>query len=111
MPAWITPLLAPVCPPATAGPRSSTTASSPGRRRVSSRATASPRIPPPTTARSHSSGAAATSDRLLLRHAARQQFQVGVHHQLDHLLERGARLPAELGARLARIADQVLHLR
>src|SRR3954464_14656586 len=110
MPAWITPLLAPVWPPATAGPASSTTALSAGRRRFSSRATASPRMPPPTTARSHSSGATAISARLLLGHAAGQQLQVGVDHQLDHLLERGARHPAELVARLRRVADQVLHL-
>src|SRR5919112_4527090 len=110
MPAWMTPLLAPVCPPATAGPRSSTTAERSGRRRVSSRATASPRIPPPTTARSHSSGAA-TSASLLLRYAAREQVQIGVDHQLHHLLEGGRRTPAQLLARLARVADQVLDLR
>src|SRR3954464_9883489 len=110
MPAWITPLLAPVWPPATAGPASSTTALSAGRRRFSSRATASPRMPPPTTARSHSSGATATSARLLLGHASGQQLQVGVDHQLDHVLERGARVPAELVARLAGVADQVLDL-
>src|SRR5215217_4650885 len=111
MPAWMTPLLAPVCPPATAGPRSSTIADSAGRRRFSSRATASPRIPPPTTARSHCSGGAPISAGLLLGHAAREQLQVGVDHQPHHLLERRARLPAELLARLAGIADQVLHLR
>src|SRR4051812_4955776 len=110
MPAWMTPLLAPVCPPATAGPRSSTATDSAGCRRDNSRATASPRIPPPTTARSHSSGAAATSARLLLRHAPREQLQVGVDHPLDHLLEGGARAPAKLLARLARVPDQVLHL-
>src|SRR5215217_6278659 len=110
MPAWMTPLLAPVWPPATPGPRSSTTADSSGRRRFSSRATANPRIPPPTTARSHSSGATDISARLLLGHAACEQLQVGVHHQLDHLLERGARLPPKLLARLARVADQVLDL-
>src|SRR3954470_7095142 len=110
MPAWITPLLAPVCPPATAGAASSTTASRPGRRRFSSRATASPRIPPPTTARSHSSGATAISAGLLLGHAAGQQLEVGLDHPLDHLLERRARGPAELLARLGRVADQVLDL-
>src|SRR5215211_764422 len=108
MPAWMTPLLAPVWPPATAEPCSSTTADRSGRRRVSSRATASPRIPPPTTARSHSSGATDISARLLLRYAACEQLQVGVDHQLHHLVERGRRTPAELLARLARIADQVL---
>src|SRR5215213_4798176 len=111
MPAWITPLFAPVWPPATAGPASSTTAFRAGRRRFSSRATARPRMPPPTTARSHSSGATATSARLLLGHAAGQQLQIGVDHPLDHLLERRARRPAELLARLAGIADQVLDIR
>src|SRR5215207_11070647 len=111
MPAWITPLLAPVCPPATAAPRSGTTADSSGWRCFSSRATANPRLPPPTTARSHSSGATDISARLLLRHAACEQLQVRVHHQPDHLLERGARLPPELLAGLGGIANQVLHLR
>src|SRR5829696_5637103 len=110
MPAWMTPLLAPVCPAATAGPRSSTAASRSGRRRFSSRATARPRIPPPTTARSHSSGACGTSARLLLGHAASEQLDVGVDHQLDHVLERRGGLPAELLARLRRVADQVLDL-
>src|SRR5918998_72934 len=102
MPAWMTPLLAPVWPPATAAPRSSTAALRSGRRRFSSRATASPRMPPPTTARSHCAGACGTSARLLLGDAAGQQLEVGVDHQLDHLLERRARLPAQLLARLGR---------
>src|SRR3954468_4475555 len=110
MPAWITPLLEPVWPPATAGPCSSKTASSPGRRRVSSRATASPRIPPPTTARSHSCGAAAISASLLLGHAAGEQFEVGVDHQPHHVVEARRGGPAEPLARLARVADQVLDL-
>src|SRR5689334_20372761 len=110
MPAWITPLLAPVWPPATPGPASSTTAFRSGRRRLSSRVTASPTIPPPTTARSHSSGATAISAGLLLGHAAGQQLEVGVDHELDHLVERGARRPAQLLARLGRVADQVLDL-
>src|SRR5215207_574889 len=100
MPAWMTPLLAPVWPVATADARSSTTRRRSGYRRASSRATARPTIPPPTTARSHSPGGVCTSAGLLLWHAAPEQLQVGVDHQLDHLLERGARPPAELLARL-----------
>src|SRR5918996_1760094 len=112
MPAWITPLLAPVWPVASSGARSSTTAFRSGRRRVSSRATARPTIPPPTTARSHSAGGAAgISAGLLLRYSAAEEVEIGIDHQTNHLLEACARLPAELLARLARVADQVLHLR
>src|SRR5918999_211987 len=106
----MTPLLLPVCPVATSGARSSTTAERSGRRLASSRATANPRIPPQTTARSHSPGEAPTSARLLLRHPAREQLEVGVDHQPDHLLEARPRLPAELLARLRIVAYQVLHL-
>src|SRR5512133_1449166 len=59
MPAWITPLFAPVCPLPTSGARSTTTTRSPGRRRSSSRATASPTMPAPTTATSQVSGGSA----------------------------------------------------
>src|SRR5918992_129559 len=151
MPAWMTPLLAPVWPVAGSGARSSTTASRSGRRRLSSRATARPTIPPPTTARSHSAGGTAVgisadlpvrvsapaeveicidhptdhlrkacarprrsvslSARLLLRHAAPQELEVGVDHQPDHLVEAGARLPSQLLAGFAGVADQVLDLR
>src|SRR5919106_5786454 len=112
MPAWITPLLAPVWPVASSGARSSTTASRSGRRRVSSRATARPMIPPPTTARSHSAGGAAgISAGLLLRYSAAEEVEIGIDHQTNHLLKACARLPAELHARLARVPDQVLHLR
>src|ERR687895_763320 len=110
MPAWMTPLLAPVWPVASLGARSSTTTSSSGRRRLSSRATARPTMPPPTTARSHSAGATGTSAGLLLRHSATEQLEVCVDHQADHLLEARARLPAELLARLAGVPDQMLHL-
>src|SRR3712207_4153720 len=110
MPAWMTPLLRPVCPVATSGARSRTTAERSRCRPVSSRATARPRIPAPTTARSHSPGAAAISPGLLLGHAAREQLEVGVDHQPNHLLEAGARLPAELLARLRVVADEVLDL-
>src|ERR671914_1618990 len=111
MPAWMTPLLAPVWPVATAGARSSTTASRPGRRRFNSRATAKPTIPPPMTARSHSAGGADISAGLLLRYSAPEELEVCIDHQTDHLLEACARLPAELLARLAGVADQVLDLR
>src|SRR5688572_25630789 len=110
MPAWMTPLLAPVWPVASTGARSSTTASRPGRRRVSSRATAKPTIPPPMTARSHSADGAGISAGLLLRYSAPEELDVCIDHQTDHLLEACARLPAELLARLACVADQMLHL-
>src|SRR5687768_12136221 len=110
MPAWMTPLLAPVWPVARTEARSSTTASRPGRRRVSSRATARPTIPPPTTARSHSAGATGTSARLLLWYSATEELDVCIDHQTDHLHKACARLPTQLLARLARVADQVLHL-
>src|ERR687895_2053555 len=111
MPAWMTPLLAPVWPVASTGARSSTTAFSSGRRRVSSRATARPTIPPPTTARSHSAGGAAgISAGLLLRYSAPEEVEIGIDHQTNHLLKACARLPAELLARLARVADEMFHL-
>src|SRR5918992_611685 len=111
MPAWMTPLLAPVWPVAGSGARSSTTASRSGRRRVSSRATARPTIPPPTTARSHSAGGAvAISAGLLLRDSAPEEVEIGIDHQTNHLLEACPRLPPELLARLAGVADQMLHL-
>src|SRR5918992_4369898 len=111
MPAWIPPLLAPVWPVASAGARSSTTASRPGRRRVSSRATAKPTIPPPTTARSHwAGGAAGISAGLLLWYSAPEELEVCIDHQTDHLLEAGARLPTELLPRLGGVADQMLDL-
>src|ERR671914_187270 len=107
----MTPLLAPVWPVASTGARSSTTAFSSGRRRVSSRATASPTMPPPTTARSHSAGGAfGISARLLLRYSAPEEVEIGIDHQTNHLLKACARRPAELLTRLARVADQMLHL-
>src|SRR5919108_1964390 len=106
----MTPLLRPVCPVATAGAASSTTAERSRWRRVSSRATARPRMPPPTTARSHARGAEAISAGLLLGYSAREQLEVGVEHQPDHLLEAGARLPAELFPGLGGVADEVLDL-
>src|ERR687895_1159206 len=111
MPAWMTPLLAPVWAVARSGARSSTTALRFGRRRVSSRATAKPTIPPPMTARSHSAGGAPISAGLLLRYSAPEELEVCIDHQTDHLFKACARLPAELLARLAGVADQVLDLR
>jgi len=35
---------------------------------------------------------------------------VGIHHHLDQLLELDGRLPAQLGAGLRRVAEQVIHL-
>src|ERR671914_2952029 len=86
MPAWMTPLLAPVWPVASLGARSSTTASRSGRRRLSSRATASPTIPPPTTARSHSAGGAAvgTSAGLLIKVSAPAEVEICIDHPTDH---------------------------
>jgi hydrogenase assembly chaperone HypC/HupF len=55
-------------------------------------------------------GPTATSPRLLLRHSASEQLEVCIDHQTNHLLEACARLPAELLARLAGVADQVLDL-
>src|SRR5918999_704890 len=112
MPAWMTPLLAPVWPVAGPGARSSTTASRSGRRRLSSRATAMPTIPPPTTARSHSAGGAAVgiSAGLLIRVSGSGAVEIGIDHPKDHLLEAGARLPSQLLAGFAGVADQVLDL-
>src|SRR5919106_2167305 len=110
MPAWMTPLLAPVWPVARAGARSSTTASRSGRRRVSSRATAKPTIPPPMTARSHSAGGAPISAGLLLRYSAPEEREVCIDHQTDHLFKACARLPTELLPRLGGVADQMLDL-
>src|SRR5215203_1335812 len=110
MPAWITPLFAPVCPPATAEARSSTTALEPGCRRISSRVTAKPRMPAPTTAKSHSPGGSTKSAGLLLGHPCGEHLEVGVDHQAHHVLEGGARDPAELVARLRRVADEMLDL-
>src|SRR5918999_3862770 len=107
----MTPLLAPVWPVAGSLARSRTTTSRSGGRRVSSRATASPTMPPPTTARSHSAGgAAAISAGLLLRHSAPEEVEIGIDHQTNHLLKACTRHPAELLARLAGVADQMLHL-
>src|SRR5918992_2721439 len=110
MPAWMTPLLAPVWAVARAGARSSTTALRSGRRRVSSRATAKPTIPPPMTARSHSAGGAPISAGLLLRYSAPEELEVCIDHQTDHLFKACARLPTELLPRLGGVADQMLDL-
>src|ERR671915_236631 len=93
MPAWMTPLLAPVWPVAGTGARSSTTALRSGRRRVSSRATARPTIPPPTTARSHSAGGAVAgiSAGLLIRVPAPGEVETGIDHPTDHLRRACAR--------------------
>src|SRR5918992_286459 len=79
MPAWITPLFAPVWPVAGWVARSSTTAFRSGRRRVSSRATARPTMPPPITARSHSAGGAAVDISEGLAVA------IYIDHPTDHL--------------------------
>src|ERR671915_650762 len=108
----MTPLFAPVWPVASSGARSRTTTSRSGHRRVSSRATARPTMPAPTTARSHSAGGApGISAGLLLRYSAPEEVEVGIDHQTNHLLKACARRPAELLARRACVADEVLHLR
>src|SRR5918992_4969761 len=93
MPAWMTPLLAPVWPVAGSGARSSTTASRSGRRRLSSRATARPTIPPPTTARSHSAGGAAAgiSAGPMPRVSAPGEVEICIDHPTDHLRKACAR--------------------
>src|SRR3954468_21458510 len=85
-----------------------------GRREAISRAAARPTMPAPTTTRSHSPSGAAGDTRwlpgLLLRHAALEQLEVGVHHQANQLLEAGAGLPTELLTALGVVAYQVLDL-
>src|ERR1044072_3741059 len=111
MPAWMTPELLPVCPVAICAAASSTATRRSDRRSTSSRATASPTIPAPTTTRSQRSGATtAPLAGLPPRPAPWEQLDVRVSHHARHLLEARARHPAELLARLGRVADQVLDL-